>query len=577
MKIGKFISMIIFALSATLVVCAGEVGISEHIITPVRVINVTGNVTGTEVLTTPFSGQVAVNDKEFTTMRSSETHTASILLDFGKEIHGGLKISAGTRTNKQAARLRITYGESVSEAMSVIERDGNSLNPTNDHAVREFTIEVPWLGSVTTGNSGFRFARIDLIDTNIDVRLRAIEAVSRVRNYMHIGTFRCSDDRLNRIWEAATYTLQLNMQEYIWDGIKRDRLVWLGDLNPEIVTACTVFGNQSFPLIHRSLDFGRDGYPLPQYINDMSSYSLWWIINQWDLYMYEGNNDYLKEQLPYVNGLVKQFTELIDAKSGAEKIPGGFLDWPTSRLPEVIHAGMQSLALMAMECASKIGECTGDNELVTKANAATQLLRKHQPDCKDNTQALSLNILSGLSKNPEKDALIILQNGLNQYSTFFGYYTSQALAQTGHYSEAMKNISDYWGAMLDLGATTFWEDLNYGDVSKACRIDENPVKGMFDIHSDGGDYCYKGLRLSLCHGWASGPAAWLIHHVLGVSPATPGCTSVNFKPNLGYLDYAEGTFPTPQGEIRVKLRRLPGGNIDSSIEVPHGVKIVGDY
>ena len=38
------------------------------------------------------------------------------------------------------------------------------------------------------------------------------------------------------------------MQEYIWDGIKRDRLVWIGDLHPEVMTVNTVFGyNEVIP------------------------------------------------------------------------------------------------------------------------------------------------------------------------------------------------------------------------------------------------------------------------------------------------------------------------------------------
>ena len=119
----------------------------------------------------------------------------------------------------------------------------------------------------------------------------------------------------------------------------------------------------------------------------------------------------------------------------------------------------------------------------------------------------------------------------------------EALAATGHKDEAIKLISDYWGAMLDLGATTFWEDLKYSDVANAApdNVDIGTciaatagndakrggllaVVGLYFyfIHTPeapfgtgkhiGGAYCYKGLRLSLCHGWASGPTAWLSRH-----------------------------------------------------------------
>ena len=33
------------------------------------------------------------------------------------------------------------------------------------------------------------------------------------------------------------------MQDYLWDGIKRDRLVWIGDMHPETRTILAVFGD----------------------------------------------------------------------------------------------------------------------------------------------------------------------------------------------------------------------------------------------------------------------------------------------------------------------------------------------
>jgi hypothetical protein len=43
------------------------------------------------------------------------------------------------------------------------------------------------------------------------------------------GTFTCSDDQINKIYETSKYTLELNTREFFIDGIKRDRWVWSGD------------------------------------------------------------------------------------------------------------------------------------------------------------------------------------------------------------------------------------------------------------------------------------------------------------------------------------------------------------
>lgn len=90
------------------------------------------------------------------------------------------------------------------------------------------------------------------------------------------------------------------MQNYLWDGIKRDRLVWVGDLHPEVTTVATVFGPHS--IVPRSLDLARQTTPLPGWMNDIGSYSLWWILIQRDWYRYYADLDYLNEQKEYLSG-----------------------------------------------------------------------------------------------------------------------------------------------------------------------------------------------------------------------------------------------------------------------------------
>ena len=169
---------------------------------------------------------------------------------------------------------------------------------------------------------------------------------------------------------------------------------------------------------------------------------------------------------------------------------------------------------------------------------------------------------------------VISVNGAEGFSTFYGYYMLEAMARAGDYTDALQIISDYWGGMLDLGATTFWEDLNYSDLKKAGRIDEIVPSGKYDIHSMGGGFCYKGLRHSFCHGWASGPTAWLSRHVLGIVPLEAGCKKVKIEPHLGNLQWVEGTFPTPYGVISVKHQKGKDGKIISDIKAPDEIVVI---
>jgi hypothetical protein len=80
--------------------------------------------------------------------------------------------------------------------------------------------------------------------------------------------------------------------------------------------------------------------------------------------------------------------------------------------------------------------------------------------------------------------------------------------------------------MLEKGATTFWET----------------------FPSTTG----KHWSRSLCHGWSAAPAYFLSTQILGIQPAEPGYTHVLITPHTYGLHHAEGTVPTPRGDIHTR-------------------------
>ena len=559
------------ALGLLLCACRGPAGecpqpefVTEYL-TPVRVMQAIGPAEDVQYLLQPYEGQVSTSEDEVVMLHEG----ASILLDFGKEIQGGIQIVRTIDGSHQAARFRLCLGESVTEALSSVDAPGTTA--TNDHSARDVEISVPWLGSMEYGNSGFRFARLDLLDADGEaVGLVTVRAISRLRNIPYLGSFRCSDERLNQIWQTGAYTVHLCMQDYLWDGVKRDRLVWMGDMHPEVMTANTVFGNQA--VIRKSLDYVRDNTPANDWMNGICSYSLWWIIIQHHLYQWYGDQAYLQEQYIYLAALLNHVMEQMNGTR--EAFPEGrFIDWPSNDQPAVIHAGLQALSVRALEAGAEMAGWLGDSALKEKCLSVSRELRQYVPVMVGNSQAAALLSLSGMVGAAEASA-IILQNGPEAFTSFMGYYLLEALARSGHYAEAMQLMSEYWGRMLDLGATTFWEDFNYRDAKNAARIDEVVPEGRFDIHADGGAWCYVGLRHSFCHGWASGPTAWLSAHVLGIEPVDPGCKTVRITPHLGQLEWAEGTFPTPYGVIEVSHSLRSDGSVQSKVKLPKGIKQV---
>ena len=128
--------------------------------------------------------------------------------------------------------------------------------------------------------------------------------------------------------------------------------------------------------------------------------------------------------------------------------------------------------------------------------------------------------------------------------------------------------------MIDRGATTFWEDFDLDWLENAGRIDEATPEGLESLHGDRGAYCYIGLRHSLCHGWASGPAAWISANIMGVVPVEPGFKKVSVKPFLGDLDWFEGTVPTPYGQISVRCKKNADGTLDLKVDAPKEVTVL---
>lgn len=496
-------------------------------------------------------------------LKYSGDEAPGFVLDFGRELHGGIRITNGRSADHRPIPVRVRFGESVSEAMQ--ETD-------NDHAIHDHFITIPWFGHHEVGNTGFRFVRIDLLEPGTQVELEEVVAVFIYRDIEYIGDFRCNDERLNTIWHTGAYGVHLCMQDMLWDGIKRDRLVWIGDMHPETMVINTVFGANE--IVPQSLDYVRDETPLPGWMNGISSYSDWWVLIHHTWYLYHGDLEYLKAQRDYLLPLLAQLRDQIDEQNRENMGNHRFLDWPSSENIDAIHMGLHSLLIMTLNAGAELCAIIGEPGDAEKCREAVARLRKHRPAPTNSKQANALMALSGLADAKEINAQVLSQDPFRGLSTFYGYYVLQARAMAGDYQGCLDVMRTYWGKMLDLGATTFWEDFNLDWTTNAAGIDDLVPEGKDDIHGDFGAYCYVGLRHSLCHGWASGPTAWMSEHVLGVRPLAPGFAKVRVAPHLGDLEFAEGRFPTPHGPIEVAHRKKSDGTMESTIDAPAGIEVV---
>jgi hypothetical protein len=127
-------------------------------------------------------------------------------------------------------------------------------------------------------------------------------------------------------------------------------------------------------------------------------------------------------------------------------------------------------------------------------------------------------------------------------SPFFYAYVLQAMADAGLREEAVEIIREKWGAMIDQGATTFWE--------------------MWE----------SGVHLSRCHAWSAAPLYLLTENVLGVTPVEPGWRRVRIAPMAAKLEFAKGVVPSPLGRIIVEWEKVGDDQLAVRVELPQGME-----
>lgn len=551
--------------------------LSRVYISPQRIVwknDKTGKmITNEQVLLQAGNSQPEMGKRNMCVMTSTENDTASIIFDYGKELHGGLQLLMGSSSRREPSLVRIRFGESVGECNSqTLNSEWKVGYSTDDHAKRDIIMEIPRDGMIEIGNTGFRFVRIDLLQKNTTIRLKEARAILRYRDIPYLGSFKSNDERLNQIWLTGAYTVHLNMQEFLWDGIKRDRAIWLGDMHPEVATIMRVFGDNK--IVPNTLDLACEQYPLPGWMNGMSAYSLWYLIIHNDWYMHSGDLVFLNKHKVYILGLIDQIDSKIEEDGKEELAKNRFLDWPSTPNKEGVKAGYRALIVWAMKDAEKLCNILGEPVYAQKARVCIEKMNRFIKDSNNLKQAASLMAIAGIMDPKKACDEVVSVGGVSGFSTFYGYYMLEAQAMAGKYQEALNIIRQFWGGMLDMGATTFWEDFNMEWLENASRLDELTPPGKKDIHGDFGAYCYPGFRHSFCHGWASGPTAWMTEHVLGIKVTEPGCKIIKIEPHLGDLKWAEGTFPTPYGILTVKHKKDSNGKIVSHIDAPEGVKII---
>jgi alpha-L-rhamnosidase len=520
-------------------------------------------------------------------------HAQHYLIDFGRLVMGWLEFeveaAAGTTLDLlgyegvQDGQPQMTAG--MNNTLRYICRDGRQTHrSTLRRGVRYLIVAVH--------NS------VAVHDSPAETVLHNVRLGLATYPWDIQGAFRCSDPRLNNIWELCVYTLRLCTEDTFTDCPTYEQTLWTGDAcYTDILLHQTVHGDSR--LTRRVLLLVADslrrlpiaGAQVPgDWENDVLPNWAWlWAMGCAEFYFYTGDDDFARLAYP---ALAKQaaFIEASRNSAGLVALPGFWhlLDWakiPDG--PDDILAHESCLAVAALNATAMVARAAGQPDAATHwQTVAGELAAAVNHACWNEvkqayadswwpagvtppafvTAAYGMStaasdsvsqptnivaLLAGVASGPRAEA--ILPNLLDcpagwvpSGTPWMVSLAGEQLAQRGQLPLVLNTLRDRWGDMLDKGATTTWELFSGFEA----------MNGLW--------------TRSWCHGWSAYPAYLLSAYALGVRPLEVGFARALIAPQLCDLTWAEGRVPTPHGPIAVRVENGPAGWV-AQVFLPEGV------
>jgi hypothetical protein len=495
--------------------------------------------------------------EKFAVILPAETVAADaapgLMLDFGREAAGRLLIESDSG---QEAQVLVSYGESESEAL------------TGGHFLGTNLLRIPPHGATRGPKSGLRYAWLRFVGGTPHSVFRNIQLEGIAYPVDYKGSFESSDPMLNRIWETAAHTAHLCMQDGIWDAVKRDRGWWAGDLDVSGPVISDVFGDKFL----MDETFTRLIPPGSQHVDGIPGYTALWITSLANFYRHSGDRAALEQKHAALLRLLAHMdAEFDDSGRFLNKDQSWlFFDWSpklTGASDEAVEGTVLEFVRAYQEGAwllSELGDNAAAQQYRLRAETLAVQARSRYAGAAgvygDRLQINAAAVLSGVAAERDYPSIWAQawgRDGLSGprsqiISPYFNFYLLQAMARMGHRREALDWMRQYWGGMLDEGATSFWEayDLSWPKQDPHLGLQADGTTGYF---------------VSLAHGWSSGPAAWLMEEVLGIHAVEPGFRKAVVRPDLLGLEWIKGQIPAPRGAIRVEMRSNPEMAIDLTL------------
>jgi alpha-L-rhamnosidase len=447
----------------------------------------------------------------------------SFIVDFGGHRTGYLSfaLEGVGRSVDAPTRLRATFGEVPGDVAEPLHPYKGTLS---EGWLPEEIITVDYLPQKVRmpRRYAFRYVKIEVIATapNYAARFSGFEAHAVTSATATIAPLADSvPEKLRRIDEVSIATLRDCMQTVFEDGPRRDQRLWIGDLRLQALTNYATYRN--FDLVRRCMyllaAFPReDGLlhadvfekPRPTASGDVClDYAALFVAVLADYVKASGDMATGKELWRVAQRQLEIVGKNLNG-AGLFVDPGTvwiFVDWQ----PALEHtAAMHGILLYCYRRGRELAHALGDERAASAYDAVIARMTaagraafydegrkvfvsgaKRQVSWASQAWLVLAGVATGETaaaalKNAMADA-----NSIRPGAPYMYHYVVSALLECGQKPEAAKLIEEYWGAMVEDGADTFWEVFDPAN---------SRLSPYGDVHIN-----------SFCHAWSCTPAYFL--------------------------------------------------------------------
>ena len=441
--------------------------------------------------------------------------------------------------------------------------------------------------------NGLRFLQLTVRDCALPLRIRSVAVRTTGYPVKEIGAFACSDDRLNRIWQAGALTLRRCMHDGYVDCPSREQRQWMDAyLDARINYAAFGDARLAAQLLRQMAQSQRaDGLTMMAAPGDFSlagftnipDFCLYWIMMIADYVLYSGDEALAGELFAPVVKAIGWFEAQLNAEHLLTDVPHWvFVDWAdldkqgqvTALNAQFVAAaraaaGIAKLArcprqtarfeMLAAQTAAAINAHLWDEARGVYADARARGRLSARVSQQANAAVIAYDVAprerwDRIFRVILDEARLVLTRWTSQEPSstpfdeahdvalaqpFFMHVLHRAMRKAGLFEQIVKNIRKRWLPLLDDGDTTFRETWQLTDVT------------------------------SKCHAWSATPTFDLSCDVLGVLPLAAGFRKLRIAPQPTDLTWARGAYPTPLGTVSVAWTH-DSGHFALQVDLPEG-------